>query len=139
MNIATDRGETLLTLVLTEWYSASSVKCVELLVAAGANVNLTHCDSQYPSFPPLFIAVYVGDIGSTMALLAVGADVNEEHEGWRPIDGALRHQNVNMMLLQLNSGARVDQRLLEKSPPLWGRDNEGGKASDWSRIQNPAF
>ncbi len=27
----------------------------------------------------------------------------------------------------------------EKSPPLWGRDNEGGKASDWSRIQNPAF
>ncbi len=28
---------------------------------------------------------------------------------------------------------------IEKSPPLWGRDNEGGKASDWSRIQNPAF
>ncbi len=28
---------------------------------------------------------------------------------------------------------------VEKSPPLWGRDNEGGKASDWSRIQNPAF
>ncbi len=27
----------------------------------------------------------------------------------------------------------------EKSPPLWVRDNEGGKASDWSRIQNPAF
>ncbi len=27
----------------------------------------------------------------------------------------------------------------EKSPPLWGRDNEGGKASDWSRIQNPAL
>ncbi len=30
-------------------------------------------------------------------------------------------------------------RCTEKSPPLWGRDNEGGKASDWSRIQNPAF
>ncbi len=27
----------------------------------------------------------------------------------------------------------------EPPPPLWGRDNEGRKASDWSRIQNPAF
>ncbi len=36
----------------------------------------------------------------------------------------------------LGSGS---QKLTEKSPPLWGRDNEGGKASDWSRIQNPAL
>ncbi len=28
---------------------------------------------------------------------------------------------------------------IEKSPPLWGNANEGGKASDWSRIQNTAF
>ncbi len=28
---------------------------------------------------------------------------------------------------------------LEKSPPLWGSKFLGGKASDWSRIQNPAF
>ncbi len=27
----------------------------------------------------------------------------------------------------------------EKSPPLWGSKFLGGKASDWSRIQNPAF
>ncbi len=27
----------------------------------------------------------------------------------------------------------------EKSPLLWGSANEGGKASDWSRIQNTAF
>ncbi len=27
----------------------------------------------------------------------------------------------------------------EKSPPLSGSANEGGKASDWSRIQNTAF
>ncbi len=27
----------------------------------------------------------------------------------------------------------------EKSPPLWGTKFLGGKASDWSRIQNPAF
>ncbi len=32
-----------------------------------------------------------------------------------------------------------EEDIVEKSPPLWGRDNEGGKASDWSRIQNPAF
>ncbi len=32
-----------------------------------------------------------------------------------------------------------DEYVSEKSPPLWGRDNEGGKASDWSRIQNPAL
>ncbi len=52
-----------------------------------------------------------------------------------------RPDRTNKSLLQqCDVHAELIQTCLtEKSPPLWGSKLLGGKASDWSRIQNPAF
>lgn len=83
---------------------------VELLLARGANVNLSSQNAQHVM--PLHSAVAIQSIAITQALLAHGADVNAtQADDFTPLQEAAQNGQMAMVKLLLEHGAKVDARM----------------------------
>ena len=81
----------------------ATVECLEMLVAAGLNVNARDINDE----TPLFVAVFRGHTAVAERLIELGANVNPENLPSRdnPIRIAIWHNRSEMIPLLLSAGA----------------------------------
>lgn len=88
---------------------------VEVLLAAGADVNETDTQGR----TPLYVASSAGDLELVQALLAAGADAAAAtQDGFNPLHTAARHGHHNVMQLLLAAGANFNAAANDDSSPL---------------------
>ena len=95
---------------------AGQKSTVEMLIAAGANVNAR----AEKGATPLYWASYEGRTEVAELLIAKGADVNSRqyNEEYTPLHIACRNGHVDTAELLIKNGARVDARAKDGQTPL---------------------
>ena len=93
-------------------------KCVQLLIKAGAGVNIFHSGDWLERTTPLVEAVQFGNKGIISMLLAAGADVNLESGVEFPLHTALSHRRFPYINLLVQAGADVNQQNSLQMTPL---------------------
>ena len=97
VNAINDREQAAVHLVKTK-------ECLDLLIHAGADVNIQDKDGR----TPLFSMVEIGKIDCSMALISVGADVNKAcSDGKTVLMKAVSLGNIEQVEFPLHKGADV--------------------------------
>ena len=78
---------------------------VPLLLEKGADVNEKLKVGRFKGETALILAATLGHIRTAEKLLELGADVNLDDDGWRPLCGAVRKGNMEMIKFLISKGA----------------------------------
>ena len=106
-----------LTPLMTAVPRPESFAVVQLLVAAGADVNIGRTTKRRGDSSPLALAIGGGDRRTIDLLLARGADVNSE-DGFSPLNTAAFMGDVETARLLLDRGAAINGNSTFAGPAL---------------------